>query len=145
MRPKKNTKICVNMVIIPFFIALLSTHVTWLLMTHAQEIRSSFGSDFTFMGRFGTLGIYIHGSWAYYLIPISEPWSLTFWPYHWYKLFHILTLLRDISLRWVAVCPLPDNITTLFSYRSYLLVIIYFSMLLVTIMLLVWYSPHQIV
>ena len=55
--------------------------------------------------------------------------------------FHSLTLLRDISLRWVAVCPLLDNMNTWFFHRSSYPVIIYLSMLLITIMLLFLYSP----
>ena len=57
--------------------------------------------------------------------------------------FNSLTLLRDISLRWGAVCLLLDDPNTWYFHRSYFTVIIYLSMLLMTIMLLFWYSPLQ--
>ena len=57
--------------------------------------------------------------------------------------FHSLTLLSGISPRWGAVCLLLVNMKTLFFHRSYFPVIIYFYMLLMTIMLLFWYSPLQ--
>ena len=96
-------------------IYLLSTQMTWLLLTQVQKIRSSFGSEFNFMSGFGTLEMCSYGSWADYLIPVSKSWSLTFWPSHGYKLVQSLTLLRDISLSWCEVCPLLDNTTTWFS------------------------------
>ena len=43
-------------------IVLLSAQVTWLLLTEVQEIRSSFGLEFTFMSDFGTLAMYSYGS-----------------------------------------------------------------------------------
>ena len=41
---QKNTNICVRRDTTPFFgITILSTHMTWILLTQVQEIRSSFG------------------------------------------------------------------------------------------------------
>ena len=34
---------------------ILSTHITWILLTQVQEIRMSFGSEFTLMSGFGTI------------------------------------------------------------------------------------------
>ena len=61
----------------------------------------------------------------------------------WIQVFYRLTLLGDISLRWGAVCPLLDNMETRFFHRSSIPLIIYLSMLLMTIMLLFWCSPLQ--
>ena len=62
-RYRNNTKICVRMELISFDgIVLLSAQVTWLLLTEVQEIRSSFGLEFTFMSDFGTLAMYSYGS-----------------------------------------------------------------------------------
>ena len=57
--------------------------------------------------------------------------------------FNSLIILRDISLRCGTVCPLLDNMNTWFFHRSSFPVIISLSMLLVTIILLFWYSPLQ--
>ena len=68
---RNNTKICVRMEIISFDgIVLLIAHVTWLLMTEVQEIRSSFGLEFTFMSDFGTLEMCSYGSWCDSPLPI---------------------------------------------------------------------------
>ena len=62
---------------------------------------------------------------------------------HGNKFVHIMTILRDISLRWVTVCTLPDNITTWLVYRSSIPLIVSFSVLMVTIILFVWCNLIQ--
>ena len=111
--------------------------MTCLFLMKVKEIISSFGLEFTFMIGFGTMEICNCGSWSDSLIPVSEYLSLTFLTMHGYNIDHILTLLRYISLKWGVVFTLLDKITTLFFYRISLPLIIYFSMLLVTIMILV--------
>ena len=54
---------CINRYTGPFVnITILSTHMTWILLDQVQEIRSSFGLEFTFMSDFGTLAMYSYGS-----------------------------------------------------------------------------------
>ena len=52
-------------------IAILSTHMTWILLNQVQEIRSGFGLDFTLMIGFDTMEMLSNVIWAYYLIPIN--------------------------------------------------------------------------
>ena len=86
-----------------------------------------------------------YGILAYYLLPISEYLSLTFLSRHGDNFFHILTILRDISLSWGAICTLLDKINTWFFYIRHFIVIIYLSMLLMKIFLLFWYIPlHRV-
>ena len=68
--------------------------------------------------------------WAYSLLLVSEYLSLTFWSSNGDNFFHSLSLLRDISLSWGAVCPLLDKMNTWIFHRIYFLVIISFYMLL---------------
>ena len=105
-RYRNNTNICIRREIIKCVgVALLITQITWLLLMQVQERRSSFGSEFTFIMGFGT-------RWDDYPIPIIKYLSLTLLPRHEYKFVHSLNILRYISLKWVAVCPLLENITT---------------------------------
>ena len=140
----KNTNVCVRREITPFVgINILSTQMTWILLTQVQEIWLDFGSEFTLMSGFGTMEMWSYGIWAYSLLSIIKYLSLTFWSRHGDKFVHRMTLLRDISLRWGAVCPLLYNMNTWFFHRSSFPVIIYFYMLLMKIMLLFWYRPLQ--
>ena len=61
----------------------------------------------------------------------------------WIQVFHSLGLLREISLRWGAVCTLLDKTDTLYFYRISIPVIIYLYMIMMKIMLLFWYIPLQ--
>ena len=68
----KNANICVRMEIPPFDgIDILNTHISWILMTQVQEIRSSYGSEITLVSRFGTMEMCSYVSWTYLLIPIN--------------------------------------------------------------------------
>ena len=76
---QKNTKICVRRNTTPFVgITILSTHMTWILLTLVQEIRSGFGLKFTLMSGFGTMEMWSNGIWAYSLIPVNEYLLSTF-------------------------------------------------------------------
>ena len=75
---------------------------------------------------------------AWYLLSIRNFWSLKFLSRQGDKFFHIMNLLRYISLSWCAICTLLNKINTWFFCMISFLVIIYFSMLLRTIMLLFW-------
>ena len=69
----KNTKICVSSYTTPFFgITILSTHMTWILLTQMQEIRSGFGLEFTLMNGFGNMAMWINGIWYYSLLTINK-------------------------------------------------------------------------
>ena len=69
----KNTKIFVRRDITPFVgITIMSTHMTWILLTQVQEIRSGFGLEFTVISGFGTMAIWRNDIWAYYLLPINK-------------------------------------------------------------------------
>ena len=57
--------------------------------------------------------------------------------------FHSLILLRYISLSHSAVCLLLDKANTWFLHRSFFPVVIFLSMLLMTIIFLFWYKPLQ--
>ena len=73
LRYIKNTKICVRRYTTPFVgIAILSTHMTWILLTQVQEIRSGFGLEFTLMSDSGTMAIRSNGIWDYSLLLINE-------------------------------------------------------------------------
>ena len=68
-----NTNICVRREIIPFVnITLLSTQTNWILLMQVKEIISSFGLDYTLMSGFGNMEMWIYGSWADSLLPVSE-------------------------------------------------------------------------
>ena len=59
---QKNTKICVRRDTTPFVgITILSKHMTWILLTKVQKIRSGFGLEFTLMSDFGTMEMCING------------------------------------------------------------------------------------
>ena len=144
IRYKNNTNICVRRDIIPFVgINILITQMNWILLMQVHKIRSGFGSEFTLRSVFGTMAMWSYGIWAYFMIPISESWSLKLWSRNGDKLFHSLNLLRDISLIWGMVCTLLDKINTWFSHISSFLVILSLSMLLMTTMLLFLYIPVQ--
>ena len=146
LRYRKNIKICVDMDIIPFaVIVLMSTHIIWIFLMQVQENRSIFGLNFSFISVFGTLEIWSYVIWYYSMLPISEKLSITLWPRNGYKLVHCLIIFRDISPRWGTVCPLPDKMNTWSFRRNSLPMIISLSVLLVTIVFPVWYSPLQIV
>ena len=69
----KNTKIFVRRDTTPFVgITILSTNMTWILLTQVQEIRSGFGLEFTLMSGFGTMVMWSNGIWAYSLLPIKK-------------------------------------------------------------------------
>ena len=53
-----------------------------------------------------------YGILAYPLLPIIEYLSITLLSSHGDKFFHIITLLKDISLSWGAICTLLDKIST---------------------------------
>ena len=61
-----------------FGIAILITHMTWILLKKVQEIISDFGLDFTLMSSFGTIEMWSYGIWYYSMLPINEDWSLKF-------------------------------------------------------------------
>ena len=144
IRYRNNTKICVKRDITPFVgIAILSTHMTWILLIKVQEIISVFGSEFTLICGFVTMAMWSYVIWDYYLIPIGKSLSLTFLSRHGEEFVHSLTNLRDISPSWCVMCPLLDNMITLFFYISYLLVVISLSMIMMKIMLLFLYIPLQ--
>ena len=70
---QKNTKICVMRDTATFVgITILSTHMTWILLTQVQEIIPGFGLEFTFMSGFGNMTIWINGIWDYSLITINK-------------------------------------------------------------------------
>ena len=72
-RYRKNTNICVRRDIIPFVdISLMITHISCLVLTQVQEIRSSFGLEFTSMSDFENLKIWIYGSWDGSLLPARK-------------------------------------------------------------------------
>ena len=85
-----------------------------------------------------------YGILAYSLLPIIEYLPITLLSSHEDKFFHIRTLLRDISLSWGVICTLLDKINTWFFYISSFPVIIYFSMLLMTIMFLKYRSLQRV-
>ena len=95
------------------------------------------------MSGFGNVTMWSYGICAYFIIPIRKYWSLNFWSRHGDKFVYILTILRYISLRWDVVCPLLDNMNTLFFHRSSLTVNISLSMILMKIIFLFWYIPLQ--
>ena len=67
---RKITKICVRREITPFVgITILSTHMTFILLTQVQEIIPGFGLKFTLVNVFGDMAIWSHGNWAYLMIP----------------------------------------------------------------------------
>ena len=70
---QKNTKICVRRDKTPFVgITIMSTHMSWILLTQVQEIKSGFGLEFTLMSGFGTMEMLSNGIWDYYLLPIKK-------------------------------------------------------------------------
>ena len=72
-RIQKNTNICVSRDTTPSVgITIMSTHITWILMTLVQEIRSGFGLWFTLMSGFGNMAMWSNGIWAYSPLPINE-------------------------------------------------------------------------
>ena len=137
-----NTNVCVRRKLTPFVdINLLSTQTNWNLLTQVQVSTSSFGFEYTLMSDFGTLVVWSYGSWSNSRISISDYWSITFWERH--EFFHILNLLRYISLKWCVVCPLLDNMSNWFVNIRSLLLIIIFSMILKITRLLDWYIPFH--
>ena len=70
---QKNTKIYVRRDTTPFVgITILSTHITWILLTQVQEIISRFGLEFTFMSGFGNMEMWSNDIWVYSLLPINK-------------------------------------------------------------------------
>ena len=70
---QKNINICVRRDKTTFVgITIVSTHMTWILLTQVQETRSGFGLEFTLMIIFGTMVMWSNGIWAYSLLPIDK-------------------------------------------------------------------------
>ena len=137
-----NNKICFRSYLIPFFgIALLSTQITWILMNNLWEIGSSSGLYYTLVSGFGDLSMWIYIIWENYLLPVRESWSLTFLARYEYKFFHSLNILRYISLIFGVICSILEKLTTMFTQRTSLLMIIPLYMLWMKILLLVCYIP----
>ena len=115
IRYRNNTKIYTRREITPFVnIYILITHMTWFLLTQVQEIKYVFGLEFTLTSRFKTMEMWSYHIWIYSLLPTRKCLSLNFLSRHWYNFFHSLTLLIYISLWLGILCPLLDNMNTLF-------------------------------
>ena len=70
---QKKTKICVRRYTPPFVgITIMSTHMIWIILNQAQEIRSGFGLEFTLMSGFGTMAMCRNSIWDYSLLPNNK-------------------------------------------------------------------------